>query len=84
MAERSRWTRARMSPSFQVNFMKGTRFMQFSALLPLWRIDPVDAPGIPISFESVDRPPKLGPKATEAQHADDRRLCREPSPGKHA
>ena len=81
---RSRWTRDPLSPPFHVNFMKGIRFMQFSALLPLPATHHVDARSIPISFEPVDRPAKPGRMATAAQKAEYKRLCQEQSLGKQA
>lgn len=81
--KRSRWTRDPLSPPFHVNFMKGIRFMQFSALLPLGQHN-VDARGLPVSFEPVDRPPKPGKKATEQEKAEYGRLCKEQSMGKQA
>ncbi len=56
--KRSRWTRDPMSPPFHVNFVKGIRWVQFSALLPLHRIAAVSARGVPVSFEPVDLPAK--------------------------
>jgi hypothetical protein len=82
--KRSRWTRDPLSPPFHTNFMKGIRFMQFSALLPFADTHELDARSIPISFEPVDRPPKPGRKATEAQWADYKRQCKEQSLGKQA
>jgi hypothetical protein len=82
--KRSRWTRDPLSPPFHVNFMKGIRFLQFSALLPFGPSHGVDARSIPVSFEPVDRPPKPGRKAPEAQKAEYRRLCQEHSLGKQA
>ena len=82
--KRSRWTRDPMSPPFHVNFIKGIRFMQFSALLPLWNTDSVDARSIPVSFQPVDRPAKPGRKATEDQQVEYKRLCKEQSLGNQA
>ncbi len=61
--KRSRWTRDPMSPPFHVNFIKGIRWVQFSALLPLHREHSVSALGIPVAFEPVDLPAKPKPKA---------------------
>lgn len=82
--KRSRWTRDPLSPPFHVNFMKGIRFMQFSALLSFADTHNLDARSIPISFQPVDRPPKPGRKATDAQWADYKRLCKEKSLGQQA
>lgn len=65
--KRSRWTRDPMSPPFRVNFMKGIRWVQFSALLPLHEKAEVSARAVPVSFEPVDLPAKPGRKATEQQ-----------------
>jgi hypothetical protein len=82
--KRSRWTRDPLSPPFHTNFMKGIRFMQFSALLPFATPYNADARSIPISFEPVDRPPKPGAKATDEQKAEYRRRCKQLSLGKQA
>ena len=82
--KRSRWTRDPLSPPFHTNFMKGIRFMQFSALLPFARPYEVDARSIPISFEPVDRPQKPSRKATPEERTAYRRLCKEQSLGKQA
>jgi hypothetical protein len=81
--KRSRWTRDPMSPPFHVNFMKGIRWVQFSALLPLHETHDVSARAVPVSFEPVDLPPKPGPKATaeqRKQYEDEKRqrcMCRQ-------
>jgi hypothetical protein len=80
--KRSRWTRDPLSPPFHTNFMKGIRFMQFSALLSFAQSHNVDARSIPISFEPVDRPPKPGSKATEEEKTEYKRLCKEQSMGR--
>ena len=82
--KRSRWTRDPLSPPFHVNFMKGIRFMQFSALLPLAATHKVDARSVPVAFAPVDRPAKPGRKATEEQKAQYQRLCKEQSLGNQA
>lgn len=82
--KRSRWTWDPLSPPFHVNFMKGIRFMQFSAILPLPAAHGVDARSIPISFEPVDRPEKPGRQAADEQKALYRRHCKEQSLGKQA
>lgn len=69
-AKRSRWTRDPMSPPFHVNFMKGIRWVQFSALLPLHQTHEVSARGVPVSFEPVDLPAKPGRKAPPEQWAE--------------
>lgn len=67
---RSRWTRDPMSPPFHVNFIKGIRWVQFSALLPLHKTDNVSARGVPVSFEPVDLPAKPRRNATAEQRAE--------------
>jgi len=71
--KRSRWTRDPMSPPFHVNFIKGIRWVQFSALLPLHAIAEVSARGIPVSFEPVDQPAKPRRNAPAEQWAEYRR-----------
>jgi len=56
--KRSRYTRDPLSPPFHINFMKGIRWVQFSALLPLHRDHDVGALGVPVAFEPVDLPAK--------------------------
>lgn len=68
--KRSRWTRDPLSPPFHVNFIKGIRFVQFSALLPLHRTDGVAARAVPISFQPVDSPQKPGKKASDQEKAN--------------
>lgn len=75
--KRSRWTRDPMSPPFHVNFMKGIRFTQFSALLPLHRTHEVDCRAVPVSFRPVDLPPRPRKGASEEQQAAYRALCKE-------
>jgi hypothetical protein len=82
--KRSRWTRDPLSPPFHTNFMKGIRFMQFSALLPFAEPYGIDARSVPISFEPVDRPPKPGRTASPEQWAEYRRNCKQHSMGHQA
>ncbi|MFO7907157.1 MAG: transposase [Pirellulaceae bacterium] len=74
--KRSRWTRDPMSPPFHVNFIKGIRWTQLSALLPLHCNHEVSARSIPVSFEPVDLPAKPGRKATDEQKAEYKRAKR--------
>lgn len=67
--KRSRWTRDPLSPPFHVNFMKGIRWVQFSALVPLEGQQGRTARGLPVSFAPVDLPPKPGPKASDQEKA---------------
>lgn len=64
------WHRDPMSPKFHVNLMWGLRFLQFSALLPLYEHFGVPCRAIPIEF--VDAPPvkKPGKKASEKEKKD--------------
>lgn len=48
--KRSRWTRDPLSPPFHVNFIKGIRWVQFSALVPLNGQQGRTARGLPVSF----------------------------------
>jgi hypothetical protein len=79
--KRSRWTRDPMSPPFHVNFIKGIRWVQFSALLPLHQRYDVGALGVPVAFEPVDLPAKPKRKASEQEWAayrkakDQNNLC---------
>lgn len=67
--KRSRYTRDPLSPPFHVNFIKGIRWVQFSALLPLHRDHDVGALGVPVAFEPVDLPakPKRGANDEEKE-----------------
>jgi hypothetical protein len=67
--KRSRWTRDPLSPPFHVNFIKGIRWVQFSALVPLNGQQGRTARGLPVSFTPVDLPPKPGPKASDQEKA---------------
>jgi hypothetical protein len=61
------WHRDPMSPKFHVNLIWGLRFLQFSALLPLYDAFGVPCRAIPIRF--VDAPPikKPGKKASQKE-----------------
>jgi hypothetical protein len=75
--KRSRWTRDPMSPPFHTNFIKGIRWLQFSALLPLHRSHQVSACGAPISFEPIDLPQKPRRGASTEQWAEYEKRKRE-------
>jgi len=64
------WHRDPMSPKFHVNLMWGLRFLQFSALLPLYDFFGVPCRAIPIRF--IDAPPikKPGKKASEKEQEE--------------
>jgi hypothetical protein len=64
-----------MSPSFHVNFMKGIRCMQFSALLPLHRTHGVSCRAVPVSFRPVDVPRKPRKNAPAEELAAYRRAA---------
>jgi len=74
--KRSRWTRDPMSPPFHVNFMKGIRVMQFSALLPLHRSHGVSSRAVPVSFSPVDLPQKPRKGAGEEEKRAYKAACR--------
>lgn len=64
------WHRDPMSPPFHVNLMWGLRFLQFSALLPLYQFFSVPCRAIPVGF--IDAPPVKKPskKASIKEHQD--------------
>lgn len=64
------WHRDPMSPKFHVNLMWGLRFLQFSALVPLYDFFGVPCRAIPIRF--IDAPPikKPGKKASEKEKTE--------------
>jgi len=71
--KRSRWLRDPMSPPFHVNLIRGIRFLQFSALLPLHRTHKVDSRAVPVSFEPIDVPEKPAKKASVGKWTEYRR-----------
>lgn len=62
------WGRDPVSPPFQVNLLWGQRFLQFSALVPMYQYSSASARGIPIRF--VHAPPIKKPRKTakEEEH----------------
>ncbi len=64
------WHRDPMSPKFHVNLIWGLRFLQFSALIPLYDAFGVPCRAIPIRF--IDAPPikKPGKRATEKEQKE--------------
>lgn len=64
------WHRDPMSPRFHVNLIWGLRFLQFSALIPLYDLFGGPCRAIPIRF--TDAPPikKPGKRASEKEHED--------------
>lgn len=75
--KRSRWTRDPMSPPFHVNFIKGIRCTQFSALLPLHRTHGVSCRAVPVSFRPVDLPRKPRKNAPPEEYDAYREACKE-------
>jgi hypothetical protein len=75
--KRSRWTRDPMSPPFHVNFIKGIRFLQIAALLPLYRTHQVGCRSVPISVVPVDLPQRPGRRATPAEKAAYAQACQQ-------
>lgn len=61
------WGRDPLSPPFQVNFMWGQRFLQFSCLLPLYKKFSVGPRAVPVRF--IHTPPlsKPGKKASDEE-----------------
>lgn len=74
--KRSRWMRDPMSPPFHVNFIKGIRFLQISALLPLYHTHPVGCRAVPVSFQPVDLPAKPGKNASKEELLAYHQACR--------
>ena len=58
------WMRDPLSPPFRVNLMRGIRYLQFSALPPLYRQEGVSCRGIPVRFEMVEVVKKPGKRAS--------------------
>ena len=75
--KRSRWTRDPLSPPFHVNFMKGIRFLQIAALLPLHRTHQVGCRSVPVSVVPVDLPQRPGRRASPEQMAAWEQECRQ-------
>ena len=75
--KRSRWTRDPLSPPFHVNFMKGIRFLQIAALLPLHRTHQVGCRSVPVSVVPVDLPQRPGRRASPEQVAAWEQECRQ-------
>jgi hypothetical protein len=66
-----------MSPPFHVNFMKGIRFLQMAALLPLHRTHPVGCRSVPVLVVPVDLPQRPGRRASPEQMAAYDRACKQ-------
>jgi hypothetical protein len=65
--KKSRWMRDPMSPPFHTNFIKGLRFLQFSALPPLHKTHGVSSRGIPVGFVPVSLPAKPKKNAPQTE-----------------
>ena len=61
------WQRDPMSPPFHVNFIWGLRFLQFSALIPLYRDGETPCRAIPVRFIDAPSLKRPGKKATPEQ-----------------
>ena len=66
-----------LSPPFHVNIMYGLRFLQASALLPLYRKGEYPARGIPVRFTEVPAIKKPGKRATDEDWFNYRELKKE-------
>ncbi len=64
-----RWMRDPMSPPFQVNLIRGLRFVQAGLLFPHYREQDCPARSVPIAFEQAPHVKKPGKRATAAEHA---------------
>jgi hypothetical protein len=73
-----KYVRDPMSPRFRPNFIRGQRYCQISALLPIGS-QPGSARGIPLQFHPVPVPAKPKPTASEEVWKDYRRWCRQHS-----
>lgn len=64
------WHRDPMSPKFHVNLIWGLRFLQFSALIPLYDFGEIPCRAVPVRF--IDAPPvkKPGKRASEQEKKD--------------
>jgi len=64
------WHRDPMSPKFHVNLIWGLRFLQFSALVPLYELFGVPCRAVPVRF--IDAPPvkKPGKKASKKEQEE--------------
>jgi len=65
-----------LSPPFHVNLMYGLRFLQASALLPLYRRGEYPARGIPIRFTEVPAVKKPGKRASVEEWLNYRELIK--------
>lgn len=59
------WGRNPVSPPFQINLMWGQRFLQFSALMPMYQHSNADARGVPIRF--IHAPPIKKPRKSASE-----------------
>lgn len=61
------WQRDPMSPHFHVNFIWALRFLQFSALAQLYKLNGAPCRAIPVRFIEAHAPKRPGKKASEEQ-----------------
>jgi hypothetical protein len=67
------WQRDPMSPPFHVNFIWALRFLQFSALMPLYKLNGAPCRAVPIRFleaHSLKRPKKKASKEEKANYKE--------------
>ena len=78
------YTRDPLSPPFHINLIFGLRFLQASALLPLYREGASAARGVPVRFTEVPVVKKPGKKASEEDHRRYQEQVRENNLSHHA
>lgn len=61
------WQRDPMSPPFRVNFLWGLRFLQFSALIPLYHKNGAPCRAVPVRFIEAHALKRPGKKASEEE-----------------
>jgi hypothetical protein len=61
------WQRDPMSPHFHVNFIWALRFLQFSTLIPLYKVTGAPCRAVPIRFMEAHALKRPGKKASEEQ-----------------
>ena len=65
-----------LSPPFHVNFIRGQRFLQVSAMLPACPQGPAAARAIPIRFQPAPPLPKASKRASESERIELRKLAK--------
>lgn len=68
------WQRDPMSPHFHVNFLWALRFLQFSVLAPLYKLNGAPCRAIPIRFLEAHAPKRPGKRASEEEKANYKEL----------